>query len=83
MNRTLRDVTRRSDPTSRRRDVRPAVEGLEDRLLLWAANGGLWTYGSRITYSFVPDGTNVLRQFEQPVRHAQRRRPDGDLASAV
>lgn len=28
-------------------------------MLLWAANGGLWTYGSRITLSFVPDGTNV------------------------
>ena len=41
------------------RKVQPTLEGLEDRLLLYATNGGLWTYGSRITYSFVPDGTNV------------------------
>jgi hypothetical protein len=34
------------------------LEGLEDRLLLYAATGGRWTYGSRITFSFVPDGTN-------------------------
>jgi hypothetical protein len=42
-----------------RRKARPALEGLEDRLLLFATNGGLWTYGSRITYSFVPDGTSI------------------------
>lgn len=28
-------------------------------MLLYATNGGLWQYGSRITYSFVPDGTSV------------------------
>src|SRR3954465_1965556 len=43
----------------RRRSRRPAVEGLEDRRLLSATNGGRWVYGSRITYSFVPDGTSV------------------------
>src|SRR5437762_1988898 len=42
-----------------RRTVRPTLEGLEDRKLLYATLGGSWTYGSRITYSFVPDGTSV------------------------
>jgi hypothetical protein len=41
------------------RSARPALEGLEDRLLLYAANGGHWVYGTRITYSLVPDGTSV------------------------
>jgi hypothetical protein len=35
------------------------LEGLEQRLLLYSTLGGQWTYGSRITYSFVPDGTSV------------------------
>jgi hypothetical protein len=35
------------------------VEGLEDRLLLYSTLGAQWTYGSRITYSFVPDGTSI------------------------
>ena len=43
----------------RRRAVRPLVEGLEDRLLLYAALGDHWTFSSRITYSFMPDGTSV------------------------
>jgi hypothetical protein len=38
---------------------RPAVEGLEDRQLLSATNGGAWTYPVRVTYSFVPDGTSI------------------------
>src|SRR5262249_31330099 len=46
-------------PPSRRRTVRPLLEGLEDRLLLYSTLGAQWVYGSRITYSFVPDGTNV------------------------
>ena len=56
-----------SSPTSRRdqtrrapiRSKRPTLEGLEDRYLLSSLEGGQWTYGSRITYSFMPDGTNV------------------------
>lgn len=44
---------------ARRRAVRPTLEGLEDRLLLYATTGGVWTYASRITFSFAPDGTNV------------------------
>ncbi len=39
--------------------LQPNTEGLEDRLLLYATLGGNWTYGSRITYSFAPDGTSI------------------------
>jgi hypothetical protein len=50
----------RSAPSLRlNRAVRPALEGLEDRLLLYAALGDHWTFSSRITYSFMPDGTSV------------------------
>ena len=35
------------------------LESLEDRLLLYSTLGANWVYGSRITYSFVPDGTSV------------------------
>ena len=35
------------------------MEGLEPRVLLYAALGDQWTYDSRITYSFMPDGTSV------------------------
>ncbi len=41
------------------RVARPRVEGLEGRLLLYATTGDLWSFGSRITYSFAPDGTNI------------------------
>ena len=40
------------------RDLRPNLEGLEGRILLYSTLGQ-WTYSSRITYSFMPDGTNV------------------------
>jgi hypothetical protein len=42
-----------------RRAARPLVEGLEDRLLLFTTSGAAWTLPVRITYSFVPDGTNI------------------------
>ncbi len=48
--------------STKRRDRRwasPRIEGLEDRKLLYATLGASWTYGSRITYSFAPDGTNI------------------------
>ncbi|MDG3005624.1 matrixin family metalloprotease [Paludisphaera mucosa] len=32
---------------------------MEERLLLYATLGANWVYGSRITYSFVPDGTSI------------------------
>src|SRR5204863_8088450 len=58
--RTPRLFSRRSTaPTTPNRAARPSLEGLEDRLLLYATLGGQWTYGSRITYSFMPDGTSV------------------------
>jgi Matrixin len=53
------NVDRRPVSQVRRRAVRPGVEGLEARLLLYAATGDQWTYDSRITYSFMPDGTSV------------------------
>jgi len=43
----------------RNRIVRPQLEGLESRLLLYSTLGDMWTYDSRITYSFMPDGTSV------------------------
>jgi Matrixin len=42
-----------------KRAVSPVLEGLETRLLLYATTGGQWAYGSRITYSFIPDGTSI------------------------
>ncbi len=42
-----------------RRRVKPALEGLEERKLLYATLGDAWAIPLRITYSFVPDGTNV------------------------
>ncbi len=48
-----------SSRPSQKRSARPLVESLEDRLLLYSTYGGTWTYGSRITYSFMPDGTSV------------------------
>jgi Matrixin len=51
---------RKGDAERRRRHAaRPRLESLEDRMLLYAAYGGTWVYGQRITYSFVPDGTNI------------------------
>ena len=41
------------------RAARPQLEGLENRLLLYSDLGDQWTYSSRITYSFMPDGTSV------------------------
>ena len=51
---------RRSDaPLAQRRGARPVLELLEPRLLLYSDLGDQWTYDSRITYSFMPDGTSV------------------------
>ncbi len=51
------DLLRRASISSR--PVRPQLEGLESRLLLYSTLGDQWTYDSRITYSFMPDGTSV------------------------
>ncbi len=42
-----------------RRRSRPTVEGLEGRILLYATSGAAWPHPNLITYSIVPDGTNV------------------------
>ena len=52
----------RGSKSSRTRAARPVVEGLEARMLLYATTGDHFVYGSRITWSIVPDGTNVLGQ---------------------
>lgn len=44
---------------SRPQAARPTVEALEDRFLLSATTGGQWLKPQRITYSFVPDGTDI------------------------
>src|SRR3954468_6789621 len=43
----------------RTRAVRPRLEGLEDRFLLYATTGTQWAKPKLITYSFVPDGTSI------------------------
>src|SRR5271166_670531 len=48
-----------SSKPSVKRSARPLLESLEERLLLYSAYGGTWAYGTRITYSFMPDGTSV------------------------
>ena len=50
----------RTGPATRRnRALRPIPEILEGRLLLYASLGDQFIYSSRITYSFMPDGTSV------------------------
>jgi hypothetical protein len=53
------NLNRSSFSQPRRRAVRPRVEGLEARLLLYSDLGDQWRFDSRITYSFMPDGTSV------------------------
>src|SRR5271157_1814716 len=55
----MRKSPLRSSKPSVKRSARPMLENLEDRLLLYSTYGGTWVYGSRITYSFMPDGTSV------------------------
>ena len=55
----LRKTILSSSTLPRKRSARPLLESLEDRLLLYSAYGGTWAFGSRITYSFMPDGTSV------------------------
>jgi Matrixin len=43
---------------ARVRSSRPEAEALEGRVLLYSTIGQ-WTYSSRITYSFMPDGTSI------------------------
>jgi predicted Zn-dependent protease len=39
--------------------VRPAIEDLESRVVLYTTTGNLWPSPQLITISFMPDGTNV------------------------
>jgi hypothetical protein len=48
---------RASRPKSRR--VRPSLEDLESRVVLYTASGNAWPSPQLITLSFVPDGTNL------------------------
>ncbi len=41
------------------RKSKPRLEGLEDRKLLYSTTGGLWSHPERVTFSLVPDGTNI------------------------
>jgi hypothetical protein len=51
--------SRRDDARpARSRMARPSLETMEDRLLLYATEGGHFVYPS-ITYSFMPDGTSI------------------------
>lgn len=55
----FRPTHRRAASPPPRRSARPAIEGLEDRFLLYAATGAQWVHPERITYSFAPDGTDI------------------------
>jgi hypothetical protein len=59
MQRHRRRFNRFNLHTKRRPGKRPDMEGLERRLLLHSSLGDSWAYTSRITYSFMPDGTSV------------------------
>ena len=50
--------------------ARPAPEGLEDRMLLYAVTGDQWQYPSRVTYSFAPDGTVATSQYNSTLNQA-------------
>ena len=39
--------------------MRPVLEGLEERLLMYTPTGDHFAYSSRITWSIMPDGTNL------------------------
>ncbi len=50
---------RRKDFKRLSRKSKPRLEGLEDRFLLYSTTGGAFAQPDRITFSFVPDGTNI------------------------
>jgi hypothetical protein len=57
-----RKVTRGSvtgPKDQRAHKVRPCLESLESRVVLYSATGNLWPNPQVITISFMPDGTNV------------------------
>jgi hypothetical protein len=50
---------RSARPVRRRNTVRPDVEGLESRVVLYSASGNAWPNPQIITISFMPDGTQI------------------------
>ena len=54
-----RGRSRLSHRAPRSKAVRPRLEVLEDRFLLYATTGNQWTMPNLITYSFMPDGTSL------------------------
>ncbi len=54
-----RKLDRTNPPHRRHRRNILTAEALEPRLLLYSTLGDLWTYDSRITISFMPDGTSI------------------------
>ena len=50
---------RKTGACRRRNRVRPTVEGLEPRVVLYSASGNAWPNPQLITISFMPDGTNL------------------------
>ncbi len=55
----LRGSERQKGSRGERRSSRPAVETLENRILLFATSGNAWPNSELITISFVPDGTDL------------------------
>ena len=58
IDRSLREK-RKHRPARLRNEVRPGVEGLESRIVLYSASGNAWPNPQLITVSFMPDGTNL------------------------
>ena len=59
MSRVRPNSDRPARNATRKRALRPVPEVLEGRLLLYSQLGDQFVYSSRITYSFMPDGTSV------------------------
>jgi hypothetical protein len=55
----LASYARAASKSRRQRPARPVLEGLEDRMLLYSVTGDHFVDGSRITWSLMPDGTNL------------------------
>ena len=58
MNRSA-DRPRVASQSRRQHQARPSLEGLEQRMLLYAVTGDQFLFGDRITWSIMPDGTNL------------------------
>lgn len=54
-----RGLSWRQRRLARGHQLRPRLEGLEERRLLYATLGASWTHPIKITFSFVPDGTLI------------------------